>query len=131
MEHCFFYLVLYGVLLGLLSAGYASYHLLSSPVPAPGRAIFAHMTAALTSGRPVFGFVGWCIINALDARISPSMLRNSALAASTSVRNFASMLRQPLLDVADETPAAAPSESDRQQFASTAESQGVDRKSVV
>ena len=121
MQHCFFYLVLYGVLLGLLSAGYASYHVLSTPV-APYRTVFAHVTAALTSGRPVFGFVGWCVINALDSRIFPSvtasLTRNASLASA-----IASTLRQPLLDAATPTPAAAATASYASEAA--ADSQGV------
>ena len=63
MQHCFFYLMMYGILLGTLAAGYASYQFLSTPFPHPQRTFFAHVTAALTSGRPVFGFVGWTVIN--------------------------------------------------------------------
>ena len=63
MQHCFFYLTMYAVLLGLLAAGYASYQLLSGPSgPHPQRPLSAHLTAALTSGRPVFGLLGWSIV---------------------------------------------------------------------
>ena len=93
MQHCFFYLVMYALLLGLLSAGYADCHLprsyftlglhigplhptrLHTPpshryayfqylaAPLETRNSIAHLTAVLTTGRPVFGFVGWSLIN--------------------------------------------------------------------
>lgn len=66
MRHCLFYLVLYGVMLGLLSAGYANYQYLSTPFAE--RKVIAHFTAALTSGRPVFGFLGWALINVVGER---------------------------------------------------------------
>ena len=61
MQHCLFYLLLYGMLLGMLAAAYTAYQMLSAPL-LPWR-IFAHCTAALTSGRPCFGFLGWALIN--------------------------------------------------------------------
>ena len=66
MRHCLFYLLLYGVLLGVLSAGYANYQYFSTPLAT--RQTLAYITAALTSGRPVFGFVGWVLINLLGER---------------------------------------------------------------
>lgn len=58
MQHCLQYLLLYGFLFGSLALAYASY--------TAGRInihTFARATAALTAGRPVFGFVGWLYIN--------------------------------------------------------------------
>ena len=49
----------YGVLLGLLAVGYANFQLLSATEHPSLRGVFIRATAALTAGRPVFGFLGW------------------------------------------------------------------------
>ena len=49
----------YGVLLGLLAVGYANFQLLSATEHPSLRGVFIRVTAALTAGRPVFGFLGW------------------------------------------------------------------------
>jgi hypothetical protein len=63
MQHCLQYLLLYGILLGSLAAGYANYQLLYI-----SNETFAHLAAALTAGRPVFGFVGWLLVNHVHRR---------------------------------------------------------------
>lgn len=63
MQHLFFYLLMYGLLFGLLSVAYANFQYMSAPPAA--RNVFAHLTAALTAGRPVFGFLGWMLVNGL------------------------------------------------------------------
>jgi hypothetical protein len=66
MQHCLMYLLLYGVLLGLLAASYANYQLFEE---VPMHSVFLHVTAALTAGRPVFGFLGWLVINRVPQRV--------------------------------------------------------------
>ena len=63
MQHCLHYLLLYGFLLGLLAAGYANYQMLYMSMEC-----FAHFAAALTAGRPVFGFIGWLLVNKVYTR---------------------------------------------------------------
>ena len=55
MQHCLSYLLLYGTLLGLLAACYANYQMFEE------HSTLMHVTAALTAGRPVFGFLGWLV----------------------------------------------------------------------
>ena len=64
MLHCRQYLLLYGALLGLLAAGYANYQMLHMSVD-----FFSHFAAALTAGRPVFGFIGWLLVNRVPQRL--------------------------------------------------------------
>ena len=76
MRHCLFYLLLYGVLLGLLAAGYASQFVSTSFT---NRKVIAHFTAALTSGRPVFGFLGWSLVNILSENWTRCIAQESVL----------------------------------------------------
>jgi len=73
MRHCLMYLLLYGLLLGLLAASYANYQLFEE---VPMHAVFLHATAALTAGRPVFGFLGWLVINRVPHRIVRHVVGN-------------------------------------------------------
>ena len=94
MLHCLLYLLMYGLLLGLLAAGYANYALVRR-TGAEGEAFFAHVTAALTVGRPVFGFVGWSLINRVPQRTFQAACCWSD-AESAGARRLAP-LQQPLL----------------------------------
>jgi len=64
MEHCLLYLLLYGALLGALTASYANFRLFTEV----GRGVFIRLVAALTAGRPVFAFLGWLLINRVPQR---------------------------------------------------------------
>ena len=86
MQHCLQYLLLYGALLGLLAAAYACYQLQDLPI-----GTFAHSAAALTAGRPVFGCIGWLLINQVHRRTrrgslapTPLMQRRAGAGAFTS-----------------------------------------------
>ena len=94
MLHCLLYLLMYGLLLGLLAAGYANYALVRR-TGEEGEAFFAHVTAALTVGRPVFGFVGWSLINRVPQRTFQAACCWSD-AESAGARRLAP-LQQPLL----------------------------------
>ena len=93
MLHCLLYLLMYGLLLGLLAAGYANYQLVRR-TGAAGERFFAHVTAALTVGRPVFGFLGWSLINRVPQRTFQAACCWSE--AEPPARRLAT-LQQPLL----------------------------------
>lgn len=94
MRHCLFYLVLYGVMLGVLSAGYANYQYFT--IPLATRTTFADLTAALTSGRPVFGFLGWLLINIIGEHRLCCAAHDSLGAGQ--IRSLPAGLREPLIE---------------------------------
>ena len=97
MQHCLLYLLMYGLLLGLLAAGYASMMVLDES--SRTRSTFAHLTAALTAGRPVFGFLGWTLINGVGERWLRTR-RDGALGSGSFASAFSPVLQQPLINAA-------------------------------
>lgn len=69
MRHCLLYLLLYTCLLGLLAASYAN---LQFEWWSSKHFLFVHVAAGLTAGRPVFGFIGWLLINSVPQRVCGS-----------------------------------------------------------
>ena len=69
MEHCLLYLLLYGALLGALTASYANFR----PFTEVGRGVFIRLVAALTAGRPVFAFLGALRLGHISATSRPHL----------------------------------------------------------
>jgi len=101
MEHCLLYLLLYGALLGALTASYANFRLFTEV----GRGVFIRLVAALTAGRPVFAFLGALRLVHISATSrphlghasSPSQLRLGRVSAGTALTAQTSAAHPPPL----------------------------------
>ena len=85
----------------LLAAAYACYQLQNMPMGA-----FAHFAAALTAGRPVFGCVGWLLINNVHRRPLRGSLSLTSLASTPQPQRARRAPRTAALAQARTLPAA-------------------------